>query len=80
MQDSSIFDDALDPFSEQLEDPNVTDPFDVPSTCSVSVDDGHDSGEETVRLNTSTEEQKLKYAIVKSFLKQLNLAQKQVPL
>ena len=54
----------------------MTDRSDGPPTCSASVGDGSDSEDDNVRVNTSTEEQRLKYAIVKGIFEAIELSTK----
>lgn len=78
LQDSST-EATNDPFTEELEDTEVTDRSDGPPTCQgsfASVGDGGDSEDDNVTVNTSTEEQRLKYAIVKSIFEAIELSTK----
>lgn len=51
----------------------MTDRSDGPPTCFASVGDGGDSEDNNVTVNTSTEEHRLKYAIVKSIFEAIEL-------
>lgn len=60
--------------SRREEDADVTDRSDGSLTCTASVGDGSDSEDNNVRVNISTEEQRWKYAIVKSMFEAIELS------
>lgn len=83
-----LVDPSIGIVTERLEDQDVTDNFghiespnpqihfDMSQTCSANNNDSDDSGDDSVRVAIGTEDQKLKYAIVKGIFEAIELSTK----
>ena len=83
-----MVDPSIGIVTEELEDQDVTDNFghiespnsqihfDMSQTCSANNNDSDDSGDDSIRVAIGTEDQKLKYAIVKGIFEAIELSTK----